>query len=85
MIMEVSASKNSLANAVLQHGALSRALPAYHGYLRQVNGRLHAQLREGVLQLVDNGDKLVHGTHPRRHLGAPGFGGALALETVWRY
>lgn len=48
------------AHEVLQHGAFSRALAAHHGDLRQVQVAGLADTAEGILQLVDQRDQLLH-------------------------
>ncbi len=54
-----------LSDTVLQHGALPRALPANHSYLRKIDGRLDSERRERILKLVDDGNELFYGWIPR--------------------
>ena len=62
----------SPAHEVLQHGRLSRRLPPDDRDLRQVYHHGHAELREDVLDLVDEGDE---GLHPYVTLLRPRHGG----------
>ena len=48
------------ADEILQHGALPGALSAHHGDLRQVQVTALPDGAEGVLQLVDEGDQVLH-------------------------
>lgn len=48
------------ANEVLQHGALPGALAADHRYLRQIQVATLADGAEGVLELVDEGNEVLH-------------------------
>ena len=50
----------SPADEVLEHGGLSRRLPADDRDLRQVYDHGHTELREDVLDLVDEGDEGLH-------------------------
>lgn len=50
------------ANKVLQHGALPCALTADHRDLRQVQVAGLTNGAEGILQLVDQRDQLLHAT-----------------------
>ena len=62
---------HSPADKILQHGGLSGALTADDGNLRQVDGHVYAQLREGVLHPVDDGDERLHALVPRHLVGLP--------------
>ena len=58
------AARHPPPHEVLQHGALPRALPAHHGDLRQVQVAALPDGAEGVLQLVDQRDQLLHAAVP---------------------
>lgn len=64
-----SGPRYSLADEVLEHGALARALAAHHRDLRQIELHMHAELRERILQLVHDRDQLFH-TRVARHPAA---------------
>lgn len=60
---------------VLQYGALPGALPADHRYLRQVQVAALADGAEGVLELVDERNQLLHPAVPHRAASrSPKFG-----------
>lgn len=49
-----------LPHEVLQHGALSCALPSDHGNLWQVEVAALADATECILESVDQGDQFLH-------------------------
>ncbi len=65
------------ANEVLQDRGLAGALASHHGNLRQVDGHMDAQLGEGVLHPVDDGDERLHALIAR-HVGGGPAGRGLA-------
>lgn len=48
------------SDKVLQHGTLACALTTDHSDLGQIELHVHAQLGEGILQLVDDRYQLLH-------------------------
>jgi len=58
-----------LANKILKHGTFARALTAHDRDLRQIELHVYAELREGILELVHDGDQLFH-TRVARHPAA---------------
>lgn len=48
------------SHEVLQDGALSCALSAYHSDLRQVEAAALTHAAQGVLQAIDQRDKILH-------------------------
>ena len=51
-----------------QHGRFSRRLSSHHGDLGQVDLHVNAQLGEGILHAIDDGDESFH-TLVASHLG----------------
>lgn len=54
-----AAREKVATDQVLEDGALTRALCAHHGYLRELDA-LPPHRVEDVLQLVDDRDELLH-------------------------
>jgi len=74
----------SLADEVLEHGALARALAAHYGNLRQIKLHMYTELRECILQLVHDRDQLFH-TRVARHPATGIAKAALRRLIVYTY
>lgn len=69
------------SHEVLQDGALSCALSPYHGDLRQVEAAALTHAAQGVLQAIDQRDKILHPPVAHRDAEAElGVGAALVSQ-----